>query len=439
MCSLRRLWNAFTLIELLVVVAIIAILAAMLLPALAAAREKARRSSCLSNLKQVGTAWISYTGDYGEYVPSWPGWFSKTTAWWCAPGSSPSNNLCGGSKHNENGAMRYPMLELQMAFNDGREPLSPLLKRHPRNLRLLAFSCKSVTGLAGGRWDLVYPSLYDSWVAVWAAGDLQGGPTGLGLLLTSGYLADASVFYCASSQGIPGDLVLKEENGPSGFWNLAGWKALGGTDGQALLYGNWRAAITASGGAGFNYETAGPQCDYNYRLAPMDMMNPWHTWEDRTSRYKLYGTRPHILAGIGQPFFRTVRELGTRALLGDTFSKGAPGGKDGLDRDPALVEPASIAGLGLKGHVDGYNVLYGDGRAAWYGDPQQRIVWHTQSTSGDTPSAATAALFAHYNFNTTNAFKQTPSVNNPYFKNSNLAIWHRLDNAGNVDVRADEP
>lgn len=58
--------RAFTLIELLVVIAIIAILAAILFPVFAKAREKARQSSCLSNLKQMATASLMYVQDYDE-------------------------------------------------------------------------------------------------------------------------------------------------------------------------------------------------------------------------------------------------------------------------------------------------------------------------------------------------------------------------------------
>jgi len=58
--------RAFTLIELLVVIAIIAILAAILFPVFARAREQARKTTCLSNLKQIGTAALMYVQDYDE-------------------------------------------------------------------------------------------------------------------------------------------------------------------------------------------------------------------------------------------------------------------------------------------------------------------------------------------------------------------------------------
>ena len=70
--------RGFTLIELLVVVAIIAILAAILFPVFASAREKARQTMCISNMDQLGLAFMQYVQDYDEQLPS-PGNFHFIT------------------------------------------------------------------------------------------------------------------------------------------------------------------------------------------------------------------------------------------------------------------------------------------------------------------------------------------------------------------------
>jgi prepilin-type N-terminal cleavage/methylation domain-containing protein len=91
--------RGFTLIELLVVIAIIAILAAILFPVFARAREAARKSACLSNCKQIGTAIMMYAQDFDEILPM------------VASGACPSAQATGWAD------MVYPYVKNERVFD----------------------------------------------------------------------------------------------------------------------------------------------------------------------------------------------------------------------------------------------------------------------------------------------------------------------------------
>ena len=104
--------QGFTLIELLVVIAIIAILAAILFPVFAKAREKARQTTCLSNMKQLGLGFVQYNQDYDEKFPDSQfygrGWAShvypyvkSTGVYQCPDDSDPQNSADALNGTNE--------------------------------------------------------------------------------------------------------------------------------------------------------------------------------------------------------------------------------------------------------------------------------------------------------------------------------------------------
>jgi len=321
---LRR---AFTLIELLVVIAIIAILAAMLLPALASAREKSRRSACSNNLNQMGKATEMYTSDYAGYYPSGLSW----------------KPIGGGAGTNID---TYTRTDPSLGSEDTIIAYDNYSGDYETRFMYRA--------LAGGR--VGSNSL--------SGGKLKMAPSGLGHLLATGTLPDARAFYCPSSTGtiMSGGPYFSGVSGAVPMpQNASDWAKAGGFDLNTMLYGNWPSNLKFCWACTNMY---GVQSQYNYRNTPLSPgmeaggTGAWAFWN---SPVQIVYTSPTVVTRCNAPAFKTSKQLGGRVLITDSFDK--PG--------PTDLKP----GFGQYCHVDGYNGLYGDGHAAWYGDSQLQVIW----------------------------------------------------------------
>ena len=187
---------------------------------------------------------------------------------------------------------------------------------------------------------------------------------------------------------------------------------------------------------------------YNYRDVPLTTYLPWCKVQNRgadpLAKTWVTGVKPRQHSASAEPYFRSQKELGARALVCDTFNKG--GDYDALGRKASLIaannsspiaDSQGIAGMGIKGHRQVYNVLYGDWHVSIYGDPQERVIWHAQGCASSGKKANTGSSI--YGTMSTNYFytNECPlgrtSVDHALTRSTAIAVWHGLDTAAGID------
>ncbi|HRU06297.1 MAG TPA: hypothetical protein P5137_11055, partial [Candidatus Brocadiia bacterium] len=202
---------------------------------------------------------------------------------------------------------------------------------------------------------------------------------------------------------------------------LSDVRRCGATDGNGVAHGDWNWAPHGRFDPG-NFRAV--QGSYNYRLTPGEVWRLHGYVQYDPPRGRILYTKPDRWVEDGEPWFKTQKQLGERAIMADAFHKRG---------NQYSYQP----GLGFFGHRDGYNVLYGDGHAAWFGDPQQSYIWYElPSRSGANAQFCLAGNSCVSDYATTGSCKGT-AYTTPTIRYGNVLQWHILDAASGVDKGVD--
>jgi prepilin-type N-terminal cleavage/methylation domain-containing protein len=491
---------AFTLIELLVVVAIIAVLAALLLPALTAARERARRSTCANNLDQIGKAIEVYLGSSGEYYPGFADWVH---AYFKVPGPN-----CGYAATqtlpqwvNESQfkfsaynrvLQRWESVDYVVQCYTTRADYSRYSnsQQDPTCIGLGAWRTPYDQGRQSSNWSFI-PTLTTGGRVLPPRGDktqLKVAPLGLGWLLATGAMPDARSYYCPSAADVtfmtrttdspyqPGynNTYVEREIGKAPRTDIAflvnsvprldHWGSTSGEFGLSCYNPTespYQEAIDPLNDTLRSWYVAGGtdsetfmRGDWGRRLALTGVCgfsvysqymyrgNPvWHSSAGATQSPGLVTisyTSSRVTTTQGCPPFKTPRQLGNRALVSDAWLK---------------TSNAAIPGFGDKCHKDGYNVLFGNYATQWYSDPAGRIIYWAPDT---TPWGGIGAIgfgagvnypwgqcYYPNGLGSTGAYFGASALYNiasgyPGDRLRDPAVWHSLDQFGGMDTNIND-
>jgi len=357
--------QAFTLVEMLVVIAIMAVLAGMLLPALASARRRARRANCMSNMAQIGKTLQSYINNNSEYYPSYTNYGADTPAVEPYFGSRKIAEYQNKSNYD-----RLSSRHMVLAYASGRDPQSDYTFDH-RNPRR-------------------------NFIA-----------NGLGILLKKQDLKDGTVLLCPEMGGTATTYYGNRAGGGDTVYGYDFrsdlWRRLRGrTHMQGIEHGDgtWLKANPSGAGTERAVALLG---SYSYRLQPWFFYEfydgSWQSAGAGSSRTVSY-TKPVQTATYMCPPFKTSKQVGLRAVASDSFDYG---------RDSAWRN----RGMAKNHHSEGYNVLYADTHAAWYGDSRRTILsWEWTDDSSHV-----------------NVYNDL-TISGP----ESQEVWHEFDKANQVDL-----